>query len=272
MVSFCVATVSFVAPSAAQRRSRLPACNENSTAARDLYICGLHAVESLQYTDAVRLFGGAYAAGHEPAALFNQGLALKSLGRFVEAREVFRRVLSDHPDANAEVRSQAETHLAQAQESIVRLRLDVRDAQEHVLLPRAYSVELNGRRVTPNANAELELDPGDVVLVLEAQGFQSARWEGSVTRGVRTVPFVLTSVPEATREVVVPVDDDVNDSTTQPTEAPQNDQTMLWVLLAGGVVVLASAAVVSYVLVSDREQQLQLRPAAEFRSTDVLRF
>ncbi len=264
--------VSHAALAQAQRRGRvrLPPCNESSSEARDQYICGLHAVESLQYLEAVRLFAAAYVSAHEPAALFNQGLALKSMGRFVEARQIFARLLEAHADASAEVRSQAETHLRQAEESMARVRVDVHDAQGAALMPSAFSVELNGRRATPNGDGLFELDPGEAVFLVSASGYESARWEGNLHRGLRTLPFELVANAAQVR-TVEPVDVGVQDPPPREPETEGNS-TLTWVLVAGGVAVLAAGAVVAYVLVSDREQQLQLRPAPEFRSTDVLRF
>src|SRR5688500_10023817 len=79
-----------------------------SPEARQAYETGLQAMEDGRWADALRAFERSYREFPAAAAMFNQGIVLRSLGRLREARDAFARVMADHPEAPADVRADAD--------------------------------------------------------------------------------------------------------------------------------------------------------------------
>jgi hypothetical protein len=121
----------------------------------------------------------------EPAArgdaLFNQGIALQSLGRHREARDVFARWMREHAGTSDDAtRAEAARLFAMEASRVGTLELEL-PAE-----PAELSVRLDGRPVPVTARPLLlETDPGTHSVSVMADGHTTFTWDGRVTDGGR---------------------------------------------------------------------------------------
>ncbi len=121
----------------------------------------------------------------EPAArgdaLFNQGIALQSLGRHRDARDVFSRWMREHA-ATSDDATRAEAARLFATEAARVGTLELELPSE----PAEVAVRLDGRAVASTARPLLvELDPGTHSVSVAAAGYATFTWDGRVTDGGR---------------------------------------------------------------------------------------
>jgi tetratricopeptide (TPR) repeat protein len=199
--------------------------SDNRDAARAAFERGAQAADSGRWADALREFEEAYLLSGVPTALFNAGMALRALGRHVEARDTFDRLIESHPDSPASEQARPFREEVAARVAVLEL----------VGLDRGADVELrlDGRRleVTITDPTELELDPGRHGLVAEREGYETFTWEGRLADGERErVEVVLVERP-ASAPVSGPAEEEERSIARSP---------LLWiavgvVLIAGGV-------------------------------------
>lgn len=198
--------------------------------AREAYRRGLEAAEDERWADSERWFGRAYALSDEPSALFNRAVALRALGRYVEARDAFEALLAR--ELTEPVRARAHELLAQTRARIARLQLEG--------LPEAtHTVELDGapRPDSGERPVVLEVDEGEHALVVGREGFEPYRWRGRVAgEETETLHVVLTP-----REVEVVTVEALPRSEPPPPRRSVLEAPWFWVLV--GVAVLGGVAV-----------------------------
>ncbi len=121
----------------------------------------------------------------EPAArgdaLFNQGIALQSLGRHREARDVFSRWMRDHATSSDDAtRAEAARLFATEAARVGSLELRLPTT------PAEMAVRIDGRPIEVTARPLLvELDPGTHTVVITAPGHATFTWDGRTTEGGR---------------------------------------------------------------------------------------
>ncbi|MBX7194832.1 MAG: hypothetical protein K1X94_22450 [Sandaracinaceae bacterium] len=131
------------------------------------------------------------AAGRADA-LFNQGIALQSLGRHHEARDVFSRWMREHA-ATADDATRAEAARLFAMESsrvgTLELRLPA--------TPVEVAVRVDGHTAEVTARPLIvEVDPGTHTVIVTAEGYTTFTWDGRTTDGGReSVEVSLVPLP-----------------------------------------------------------------------------
>ena len=167
--------VSVSAPAAAQRREA------DLEEARARFVAGQAAVESGRWADAVDDFRRAYELSEVPAALYNVGFALRALGRHREARDVFDRLLTRHPDMDATLREEAQRYRREAAARVVALELIGLEPG----VPHA--IRFDGRPVADQGQrpVSIEGDPGTHALTVRRDGYEAFVWEGALRDGER---------------------------------------------------------------------------------------
>jgi hypothetical protein len=173
------------------------AATQETGPAREHFVRGTRAIEVGRWADAVREFERAYELSRAPTALFNTGFALRALGRHVEARAAFDRLLADHADADEAVLDEARELREEVNGLIVTLALgglrsDLR-----------YSLRLDGqaRDDTGARPVELEVDPGVHVLEVAHPSIESFRWE-TESWGGEELRATAELVPRAIEETI----------------------------------------------------------------------
>ncbi len=165
--------------------------------ARASFVRGTELASEGRWADALEAFERAYARSGVPAALFNVATTLRSLGRYVEARDAFDQLLEGAPDdADEELRAEA-----------TRLRSEVAARVALVILggvPRDPSAGLwlDGVRLSLDETRPVtrDVDPGPHSLRLELDAHAPWLWEGTIEDGARvTLEATLEALPETRR-------------------------------------------------------------------------
>jgi tetratricopeptide (TPR) repeat protein len=162
--------------------------------ARASFVRGTELASEGRWADALEAFEHSYARSGVPAALFNVATTLRSLGRYVEARDAFDQLLEGAPDE--ELRTEA-----------TRLRSEVAARVALVILggvPRDPSAVLwlDGVRLALDDTRPVtrDVDPGPHSLRLELDAHAPWLWEGTVEDGARvTLEATLEALPATRR-------------------------------------------------------------------------
>lgn len=203
--------------------------------AREAFQRGSEAAQEERWADSEREFRHAYDLSHSTSALFNRAVALRALGRHVEARDAFDTLLSDEGALDPAVREQV-THLrGESAARVARIVLDGLDApggRQRILLDGEGAADAGPRPL------ELEVNEGHHTILVEQSGFDSFRWSGDLSAGGRvTVQVSLLAHAAPTNSVVVV------ERVREP-EVPAGpsvlEEPWFWILV--GLVVLGAAA------------------------------
>jgi len=179
-------------PAGASAQSSTIACtpNADTTEARALFRAGVAASDQERWSDAVDSLRRSFELSCEAPPLFNLGAALRALGRYREARDVFTQLLTlDVPEG---MRPMAERFLREAAARVATLELlevapDIRP-----------EIALDGRPVSDDGSRpiRLETDAGSHSLVLRVEDYQPFLWNGELTDGeVERVVVELEPIP-----------------------------------------------------------------------------
>jgi len=131
--------------------------------------------------------GGLAERAQDPSsrgdALFNQGIALQSLGRHRESRDAFSRWMREHATASDDAtRAEAARLFATEAGRVGTLELGLPSEPDL----SALSVRVDGRAVDANARPLLvETDPGTHTVVVSAEGYATFTWDGRMPDGGR---------------------------------------------------------------------------------------
>ena len=204
--------------------------------ARALFVAGSAAIENGRWSDAISSFERAYAITNAPSALFNRAFSLRALGRHREARDDFARLLEDH-ELEASMRTDAERYLREERARVAVLELAG-------LADVPHALRLDGRDVADSGDRPLTLDTdaGEHSITAEREGYESFRWEGTLSDGERRrldvvlQPLALALSPET----------------------PQGDDTAVHVVIV--IAVLAALAAGGAVLGWYLQDQAQVQP------------
>src|SRR5262249_22158767 len=81
---------------------------QDAAKARTLFVAGKQAADAGRWADAAESFEASFSLTHNPAALYNRAVALRALGRHVEARDAFAKLLSDPSSLDDDTRKSAD--------------------------------------------------------------------------------------------------------------------------------------------------------------------
>lgn len=215
---------------ASAQASEAPAQSAHEDEAREAFRRGSEAATEERWADSEREFRRAYELSGVTSALYNQAVALRALGRHVEARAAFDVLLQDPDALDPRVREEAERIRREAEARIATLVLAGLGAEG-----AEVRIALDGEETRDDGSRplELEVDPGHHALTVERPGFESFRWSGDLEpNAAETIEVSLVALPELTPEVIVV------ERTTPGTSVVE--EAWFWVVLA--VLVLGAAA------------------------------
>lgn len=195
--------------------------------ARDRFVRGMELAEDEDWEPALAEFLRSYALSGSPVALFNAGSALRSLRRFVEARDAFDRLMGD-PEIDEEMRRAAEEMRVHVTAQVASISVDGVPSG-----PASVVADGDERPATSARPIEVELDPGPRSLTIRLPAHLPFQWQGSLEPGAR-LRLDAELVPEPSG----------------------GGDTLVWVLGVTGAVI---AGVVLGLIVADFEAQLDPR-------------
>ncbi len=158
---------------------------------------GFAALQSRRFAEAELALREAMRLRPTPVTQYNLGLALRGLGRYLDAIEVFEAYLRA-PEARAspERLAAVRDELADIRRAVARVELALR--------PAAATVRVDGRPVEARASV-VSLDPGRHVLDVEADGFERDHREVTLAPGAQVVlAITLRPVTAESRLIVEP--------------------------------------------------------------------
>jgi hypothetical protein len=219
----------------AQRRWQGPEdepSDEAMAEARAIYNEGAQAAEEERWADAIGLFEQSYALSGRASALYSIGYTSRNVGRFIDARDALDQLLAQE-DVDDVLRDQAIVLRHEVQGKIALLSLI---GLENYGDP---SIRLDGAHAEDDGERplELELDPGEHRLRIEAAGYSEFTWTGRLAQGDHMrVDVQMEDVTESIFESV-------------------------WFWVAVGAGVLITAGIVTAVVA---QNAAQLQPRTEF--------
>ena len=193
------------------------------TEARALFASGRQAADAGLWSEAVDRFSRSYATFPTASALYNLAVALRALGRHIEARDALARLLEEHAGELAgEQEADAQALLAAESVRTARIVLDglARDTRFELSLDDATPPDTGERPLV------LEVDPGDHRLRVASDAHEPFEWEGTLLEGQR----LRLEVSLAARTVAAPVE---AGSSSTVLESP-------WFWIVTGAIVIAA--------------------------------
>jgi hypothetical protein len=192
--------------------------------ARSLADEGLTLFEQGSYQDALDRFQSAEDIVHAPTHLLFIARAQQQVGRLLDARDTYQRIVDEKlaakaPNAFVKAQQAASSELQALEAAIPRLAITVAGPP-----PEQTRVSLDGREVTA---LELPLDPGTYQLSAEADGYLPRDETVTLRAGDGVTPVTLSL------------------SAMTPAEQPEADDVPLAppILMAGGAALLVVGAV-----------------------------
>jgi hypothetical protein len=174
-----------------------PANPERSAAqvaeARNHFRRGVTLFEDHDYNGALAEFETAYKLSREPVALYNVGLTLRALFRYVDAIEALSRYLNNTAmDDHVPARKRAEIEA-----SISEMRALL--AEVVIALPRGAKdalMSIDGRQTAAPPGTPILLSAGHHVVEISAPGYEGARKELDVVAGQNQhIDVAMTEIP-----------------------------------------------------------------------------
>jgi hypothetical protein len=156
---------------------------------------GAEAFKAEKYKDAINYFKRAESLVHAPPHLLFIARANEKLGKLVEAREAYMKIVRERlkptdPDAFREAQSTAEAELGKLEPRIPSINIQVEGAEG-----RDVTVTMDGNEV-PSAllGVPMPIDPGEHVFEAKAVGLQPVSQTVSVSEGAKeSVQLALTT-------------------------------------------------------------------------------
>lgn len=150
--------------------------------ARGLYQAGNAAADEGRFDDALPLFVRAFSLSGNPAALYNAARTLRSLGRHVQSRAAFERLLTGDFALSEATRAEASALRDEEAARIAELALDDLPAASPDLV---LHVDGTFRPDGGERPLHLALDAGEHGLSIELAGHAPFRWQGVLAEGAR---------------------------------------------------------------------------------------
>lgn len=158
------------------------ATDPDAIKARELFEKGVAAYQDGRYADAIASFEESYRLRKTASVTLNLGITLRAMGRLVEARDRFREFFEL---ASERMREQYEAEVRGYLNEIGR-----RVGTVHInsLNPSSASISIDDRRVVPDPNNNIDVDPGSHRIFVEAPEYLPYRAPLAVTEHA-TVPL-----------------------------------------------------------------------------------
>ncbi len=188
--------------------------------AQALFRRGLELGAENRWADALEHFRRSYARVPRPSTLFNIGVALGRLGRFVEAIAVFDELFAGAEPPPPAAQAEAERLRAEAVASLAELSLDLEPPSAALFVDGAARAGEGSPRSVP-------LDPGRHVLRATADAYLEGVLEVSVVAGER--PSGRLALERILAPEILPV--------VPPPGRPIFEEPAFWIV--GGVIVVA---------------------------------
>jgi len=211
--------------------------------AREAFRRGSEAAAEERWADSERWFRRAYEASGVSSALFNQAVALRALGRHVEARDAFAELLRGEVDPTVE--QTARGLMEQSAARVATIELAGLEAGEE------HGIQLDGVSQVDDGSRPLvlEADEGSHSVLVVRPGYEPYTWSGELAPGATEVVSVeLEAVPEQT----VVIRETVREGTSV------FEEPAFWIIV--GVVLAGTAAAIGIGVGFD---QAQLDPMTE---------
>lgn len=224
------------------------------TEARALFMAGDAAAGSERWADAYENFARSYELSGNPIAQFNAAFALRSLGRYREARDGLDKLLREQgesvPDA---FRERVEAMRAEVAARLGEVRVQGLTESER------YDFRVDGRTYADSGERPLvlDVDSGEHYLVVTAAGGRVFEWSGVVRSGQSA--DVLVRFPETQADLRVRnLDPDATAGAHDlDSEGLEEDSGGVfespWFWTGVGVVVAAGATVAAVIVLSGGE-------------------
>lgn len=208
--------------------------------ARAAFREGTEAAETERWADSERAFRRAYALSRAPSALFNRAVALRALGRHVEARDAFDQLLAetDAPLAS-DLRESASTLRTESASRVAKLTLTGLTFSPH-------RIRLDGRSLNDSMSRPLtfEVDEGLHTLEITREGHTS-------------VVLSEELLPGEKRELRIAL----NALSSSVAKAKKNRKHVWW-WVGGTAAVVASGVVATTIVLLRRDDDEPLSPRA----------
>lgn len=203
---------------------------------------GVAAMAQSNWEDAARAFEESMRAQATASAALNLGIALKRVGRLLEARLRFQQYLelpseTLHREHDAEV----QTMLGEIARSVARVHFSA-------FAPAAAVLSVDGRRVQLNDANEVTVDPGSRLVRAEAPGYVPFEERVELAAGgTRDLRVEMVAAPSVVAPVAAPVERVVvvnRPVPAAPVSRPLYQQWWFWTIIGGVAVAGAVTGVV----------------------------
>jgi hypothetical protein len=206
--------------------------------AREAFLRGTEAAEAERWADSERAFRRAYELSGAPSALFNEAVALRALGRHVQACDAFARLLSLPREVVGDaMRAQAEHLRAESSTRVATLELagsGLSDAE----------VRVDGVLLAPDVpQSRVPVDEGEHVLIVTRPGQPPFTRRVSVAGGEHARVLVPASLPGG---------------------SPRSRRARALWWIAGTVAVVAGASVAAILATRNDDEPLEPRAVTRF--------
>jgi len=208
--------------------------------ARRAFQEGTDAAETERWADSERAFRRAYALSRAPSALFNQGVALRALGRHLEARNAFDELLARTDDAvSSDLRESALGLRAESAARVATLTLSGLDLAPH-------RIRIDGRPVPDSLARPLhvELGEGPHTVEILREGFVAFTGSEELAAGERRTLHVRLEARAG----------------PNANEKPRHRRRWAWI---GGSALVVAAGLTTTALLLSRSKDEPLSPRTE---------
>jgi tetratricopeptide (TPR) repeat protein len=236
-----VASAAHAQPEVARWRAPDATPSEQAmTESRETFRAGLTAIEDERWSEALASFERAFFLSGQPIALFNGISALRSLGRYREARVLLDQLLERPGDLLPDRIATARQWREEVERRIAVLSIDG--------APPGASLFVDGAAWgrPPERPMRAELDPGAHTIRVESETRGAASWSGRLDPGEsRAVALQFAPAPVATDEGSIAA------------------EPWFWIAI-GGVLAIGAAVAIAIVVATDEGTDRRLAPMSRF--------
>jgi hypothetical protein len=208
-------------------------------AARELFQDAYKDEQEKRFAQALEKFQRVAAVKESGSVRYRIGSVLESLGRLREARDAFRALAASKPDLpppEQEIANSAAERAHALDKKIPKLVLQLQANP-----PADTRVSVDGATVPASTSPRMiELDPGEHVVRATSPTSQPSESKVTLTEGGE-VPLTVTLEPLANKPPTPP----------PPVETPQRDNTLAYIALGAGGVLLVTGIVLLAVRAGD---------------------
>jgi hypothetical protein len=224
--------------------------DQERAAARSAAKEGVEAFDEKDYEAAIRYLQKAESVIHAPTHLLFIARSQAALGKLVEARENYQKVItenlaSDAPQAFLQAQQEARSESAQLESRIAKLILEVK--VEDGSTPEDLEVTINGASLPPTLlGTPTPVNPGKVTVTVRAKGMQDYSAEVEIGEGKRQSIDVVLALGSGVAKAPGPSDSPGSASTsvTEPADEPKGGgrKTAGWISVGAGAALVGTGA------------------------------